>query len=129
MTAALHLIALNFLYAKIVGRRVRLKPAGSHRGVDVLGRKSGRLRPEFAIPITAAVKAVCDNVDSLQPYGKLLGDESAANREFSDENSNALQEASKASRKTLPVIAAKRSESLLLPPWTKSNRLYDRRSS
>jgi predicted PurR-regulated permease PerM len=28
----------------------------------------------FAIPITAGVKAVCDNVSDLQPVGKLLGD-------------------------------------------------------
>jgi hypothetical protein len=28
----------------------------------------------LAIPITAAIKAVCDNVSSLQGYGKLLGD-------------------------------------------------------
>jgi len=27
-----------------------------------------------AIPLTAAIKAVCDNVSSLQPYGRLLGD-------------------------------------------------------
>ena len=28
----------------------------------------------LAIPLTAAIKAVCDNVSSLQPYGRLLGD-------------------------------------------------------
>jgi len=28
----------------------------------------------LAIPLTAAIKAVCDNVASLQAYGKLLGD-------------------------------------------------------
>jgi hypothetical protein len=28
----------------------------------------------LAIPLTAAIKAVCDNVSTLQPYGKLLGD-------------------------------------------------------
>jgi len=28
----------------------------------------------LAIPITAGFKAVCDHVDSLQPYGRLLGD-------------------------------------------------------
>jgi predicted PurR-regulated permease PerM len=27
-----------------------------------------------AIPITAAIKAVCDNVSSLQGFAKLLGD-------------------------------------------------------
>jgi hypothetical protein len=28
----------------------------------------------LAIPITAALKTVCDNVESLEGYGKLLGD-------------------------------------------------------
>ncbi len=28
----------------------------------------------LAIPITAGIKAVCDNVSSLKPYGRLLGD-------------------------------------------------------
>ena len=28
----------------------------------------------LAVPITAGIKAVCDNVSSLQGYGKLLGD-------------------------------------------------------
>jgi predicted PurR-regulated permease PerM len=29
----------------------------------------------LAVPITAALKAVCDNVDGLRAYGRLLGDE------------------------------------------------------
>jgi predicted PurR-regulated permease PerM len=28
----------------------------------------------LAIPITAGIKAVCDNVSGLEGYGKLLGD-------------------------------------------------------
>ena len=28
----------------------------------------------LAIPITAAVKAVCDNVDRLKPYGDWMGE-------------------------------------------------------
>ncbi|MBV8730391.1 MAG: AI-2E family transporter, partial [Acidobacteriia bacterium] len=28
----------------------------------------------LAIPITAALKAVCDNVKDLRPFGKFLGD-------------------------------------------------------
>jgi predicted PurR-regulated permease PerM len=28
----------------------------------------------FAVPITAGLKAVCDSVDHLAPYSKLLGD-------------------------------------------------------
>jgi predicted PurR-regulated permease PerM len=28
----------------------------------------------LAIPLTAAIKAVCDNVKGLRPFGKFLGD-------------------------------------------------------
>jgi predicted PurR-regulated permease PerM len=28
----------------------------------------------LAIPLTAALKAVCDNVEGLRPFGKFLGD-------------------------------------------------------
>jgi predicted PurR-regulated permease PerM len=28
----------------------------------------------LAIPLTAALKAVCDNVKGLRPFGKFLGD-------------------------------------------------------
>jgi predicted PurR-regulated permease PerM len=28
----------------------------------------------LAIPLTAGVKAVCDNVEGLRPYGQFLGD-------------------------------------------------------
>jgi predicted PurR-regulated permease PerM len=28
----------------------------------------------LAIPVTAALKAVFDHVDNMQPYGRLLGD-------------------------------------------------------
>jgi predicted PurR-regulated permease PerM len=28
----------------------------------------------LAIPLTAGIKAICDNVESMRPYGKLLGD-------------------------------------------------------
>lgn len=74
VVAALHLIALNFLYAKIVGRRVRLNPLVVTVALMFWGAIWGGLGLILAIPITAAVKAVCDNIESLQPYGKLLGD-------------------------------------------------------
>lgn len=74
VTAALHLIALNFLYAKIVGRRVRINPLVVTVALMFWGAIWGGLGLILAIPITAAIKAVCDNVESLQPYGRLLGD-------------------------------------------------------
>jgi predicted PurR-regulated permease PerM len=28
----------------------------------------------LAVPITAAMKAICDNISTLRPYGRFLGD-------------------------------------------------------
>jgi predicted PurR-regulated permease PerM len=74
LTGALHLIAMNFLYAKIIGRRVRLNPLVVTVALMFWGLLWGGFGLLLAIPITAAVKTVCDNVEGLEDYGKLLGD-------------------------------------------------------
>lgn len=74
ITAALHLISMNFLYAKIIGRRVRLNPLVITIALMFWGLIWGGIGLVLAIPITAAVKTVCDNVEELESYGKLLGD-------------------------------------------------------
>lgn len=74
ITAALHFIATNVLYAKIIGRRVRLNPLVVTVALMFWGALWGAIGLVLAIPITAAIKTVCDNVESLEPYGKLLGD-------------------------------------------------------
>jgi len=70
----LHLLALNLLYPKLVGSRVHLNPLGVTVALMFWGILWGAVGLMLAIPITAAIKAVCDNVVSLEPYGKLLGD-------------------------------------------------------
>jgi predicted PurR-regulated permease PerM len=75
ITAALHIIAMNFLYAKIVGRRVRLNPFAVTVALMFWGMLWGSVGLLLAVPITAGVKAVCDNVEALSPYGRLLGDD------------------------------------------------------
>ena len=72
--AALHLVALNLLYPKLVGSRVHLNPVAVTVAIMVWGWMWGALGLLLAIPITAGLKAVCDNVPSLQGYGRLLGD-------------------------------------------------------
>ena len=74
LTSALHIFAMNFLYAKVIGRRVRLNPLIVTIAVMFWGVVWGGVGLLLAVPITAAIKAVCDNVESLEPYGKLLGD-------------------------------------------------------
>ncbi len=73
-TAALHVFAMNFLYAKIIGRRVRVNPLVVTVAMLFWGAVWGGIGLILAIPITAAIKVVCDNVESLNGYGKLLGD-------------------------------------------------------
>jgi predicted PurR-regulated permease PerM len=75
ITAALHLIAMNFLYAKIIGRRVRLNALIVTVALMFWGLLWGGIGLVLAIPITAGIKAVCDNVESLEPYGRLLGED------------------------------------------------------
>ncbi len=72
--AVLHLLALNLLYPKVVGSRVHLNPLVVTIALMIWCMLWGAVGLVLAIPLTAAVKAVCDNVSGLQPYGRLLGD-------------------------------------------------------
>ena len=70
----LHLFALNLLYPKIVGGRVHLNPLAVTIALMFWGLIWGGIGLVLAVPIVAGIKAVCDNVTSWKPYGKLLGD-------------------------------------------------------
>ncbi len=70
----LHLLALNLLYPKIVGARVHLNPLVVTFSLMLWGFLWDAPGLLLAIPLTAALKAVCDNVKGLRPMGKFLGD-------------------------------------------------------
>ncbi len=72
--AVLHLLALNLLYPKFVGSRVHLNPLAVTIALMFWGMLWGGIGLLLAIPLTAAIKAIFDNVGSLQHYGRLLGD-------------------------------------------------------
>jgi len=72
--ALLHLIALNLLYPKVVGSRVHLNPLVVTFSLMLWGFLWDAPGLLLAIPLTAALKAVCDNVKGLRPIGKFLGD-------------------------------------------------------
>jgi predicted PurR-regulated permease PerM len=74
ITAALHILAMNFLYPKIIGRRVHLNPFVVTVALMFWGLLWGGVGLILAVPITAGVKAICDNVESLHGYGRILGD-------------------------------------------------------
>jgi predicted PurR-regulated permease PerM len=74
IVSLLHLIALNLLYPKIVGSRVHLNPLVVTFSLMLWGFLWDAAGLLLAIPLTAGVKAVCDNVKELRPIGKFLGD-------------------------------------------------------
>ena len=74
IVAFFHLIALNLLYPKIVGARVHLNPLAVTVALMFWGTIWGGVGLVLAIPMTAALKSVLDNIEHLQPYGRMLGD-------------------------------------------------------
>ena len=74
LVALLHLFALNLLYPKIVGSRVHLNPLVVTFSLMLWGFLWDAPGLLLAIPLTAGLKAVCDNVKGLRPIGKFLGD-------------------------------------------------------
>jgi predicted PurR-regulated permease PerM len=74
VVATLHMLALNLLYPKIVGSRVHLNPLVVTFSLMIWGFLWDAPGLLLAIPLTAGIKAVCDNVRELRPFGKFLGD-------------------------------------------------------
>ena len=74
IVTSLYLLAQNVLYPKLVGARVHLNPLAVTVAILVWTWMWGAIGLLLAIPITAAIKAICDNVPPLRRYGELLGD-------------------------------------------------------
>jgi predicted PurR-regulated permease PerM len=74
IVSVFHLLALNLLYPKFVGSRVHLNPLAVTFSLMIWGFLWDAPGLLLAIPMTAAFKAVCDNVKGLRPIGKFLGD-------------------------------------------------------
>ena len=72
--SVLHFIALNLLYPKVVGSRVHLNPLVVTFSLMLWGFLWDAPGLLLAIPLTAGLKAVCDNVKELRPIGRFLGD-------------------------------------------------------
>ena len=71
---ALHVLALNVLYPKFLGQRLRLNPLAVTMALLFWAWMWGGIGLLLAIPITAAMKIVFDHVESLKPYGVWLGE-------------------------------------------------------
>lgn len=74
VVTVLHVITLNLLYPKLVGPRVHLNPLVVTIALMFWSALWGAPGLLLAIPLTAGLKAVCDNVAKFQPIGRLMGD-------------------------------------------------------
>jgi predicted PurR-regulated permease PerM len=70
----LHLFALNVLYPKLLGSRLRINPLAVTISLLFWGAVWGAIGLVLAIPITGAIKIVCDHVESMKPYADWLGE-------------------------------------------------------
>ena len=70
----LHVFALNVLYPKLLGSRLRLNPLAVTIALLFWGSVWGAVGLLLAIPITGAIKIVFDHVDSMRPYAEWLGE-------------------------------------------------------
>jgi len=71
---AMHLVALNILYPKLLGSRLRLNPLAVTIALLFWGAIWGAIGLVLAIPLTGAIKIVCDHVESMKPYADWLGE-------------------------------------------------------
>jgi predicted PurR-regulated permease PerM len=72
---AVHLIDSNILLPRVVGSKVRINALATILGVVVGSMIWGIPGMFLAVPIVAILKVIFDGVDSLKPWGVLLGDD------------------------------------------------------
>ncbi len=74
MVILLHILTMNVLYPKIVGKRLRLNPLAVTLALLFWAWIWGGMGLLLAVPIVGATKILCDHVDSLRGFGAWLGD-------------------------------------------------------
>ena len=70
----LHILTMNVLYPKMVGKRLRLNPLAVTLALLFWAWIWGAMGLILAVPIVGATKIICDYVDSLRGLGAWLGD-------------------------------------------------------
>jgi predicted PurR-regulated permease PerM len=70
----LHLITMNVLYPKFVGKRLQLNPLGVSLSLLFWAWIWGPIGLILAMPILGATKVVCDYVEPLRGVGQWLGE-------------------------------------------------------
>jgi predicted PurR-regulated permease PerM len=70
----LHLLSMNVLYPKVIGKRLQLNPLVVTIGLLIWGFIWGAMGLILAIPILGAIKIICDHVPRLRPIGAWMGE-------------------------------------------------------
>jgi len=70
----LHVLTMNVLYPKIVGKRLRLNPLAISLSLLFWAWIWGGMGLILAVPLVGATKIICDYVEPLQGLGAWLGD-------------------------------------------------------
>jgi predicted PurR-regulated permease PerM len=70
----LHLLSMNVLYPKIVGKRLRLNPLAVTLSLLFWAWIWGAMGLILAVPLVGATKVICDYVQPLRGFGAWLGD-------------------------------------------------------
>ena len=70
----LHVLSLNVLFPKIVGKRLRLNPLAITLSLLFWAWIWGAMGLILAVPLVGATKIICDYVDPLRGLGAWLGD-------------------------------------------------------
>jgi predicted PurR-regulated permease PerM len=71
----IHILDVNILMPKIISSRLRINALISILGVIAGGALTGISGLFLSIPAVAMIKIICDQVDGLQAWGILLGDD------------------------------------------------------
>lgn len=72
---SIHIIDVNILMPRIVASRLRINALISILGVIIGGALTGISGLFLSVPAVAFIKIICDQVDSLKPWGILMGDD------------------------------------------------------
>ena len=70
----LHLVGVNVLYPKILGRHLKLNPLVVTASLLFFWFLWGGMGLLLAVPVTAAIKVICDHVPELTPLGAWLSE-------------------------------------------------------
>lgn len=71
----IHILDVNILMPKIISSRLRINALISILGVIAGGALTGISGLFLSVPAVAMIKIICDQVDGLEPWGMLMGDD------------------------------------------------------